>query len=53
MRRFATAAVVALVSVVSAQAATTLPFITDDYARALTEARTRNVPIFVDAWAPW
>jgi thioredoxin-like negative regulator of GroEL len=30
-----------------------LPFIEDDYARALGEARRRGVPIFVDAWAPW
>jgi thiol-disulfide isomerase/thioredoxin len=25
----------------------------DDYARALSEARARGVPIFVDAWASW
>ncbi len=30
-----------------------LPFIEDDYAKALAEARTRQVPIFVEAWAPW
>ena len=30
-----------------------LPFIQDDYAKALAEARTRQVPIFIDAWAPW
>ncbi len=30
-----------------------LPFVEDDYARALTDARTRHVPLFVDAWAPW
>lgn len=30
-----------------------LPFIEDDYPRALAEARTRKVPLFVDAWAPW
>ena len=28
-------------------------FIQDDYAHALSLARQRNVPIFVDAWAPW
>jgi tetratricopeptide (TPR) repeat protein/thiol-disulfide isomerase/thioredoxin len=28
-------------------------FIEDDYARALAEARTRGIPLFVDAWAPW
>ena len=30
-----------------------LPFIQDDYARALAEARARKVPVFIDAWAPW
>jgi hypothetical protein len=30
-----------------------LPFIEDDYDRALAEARAANKPLFVDAWAPW
>jgi hypothetical protein len=30
-----------------------LPFVADDYARALAEARARQVPIFVESWAPW
>jgi thioredoxin-like negative regulator of GroEL len=30
-----------------------LHFIEDDYAAALQEARSRDVPLFVDAWAPW
>lgn len=30
-----------------------LPFITDDYAAALAEARAKKLPIFVDIWAPW
>ena len=30
-----------------------LPFIEDDYPRALAEARSKKVPIFVEAWAPW
>jgi hypothetical protein len=30
-----------------------LPWIEDDYGRALTEARAKKLPIFVDAWAPW
>jgi tetratricopeptide (TPR) repeat protein len=30
-----------------------LPFIEDDYPRALAEARKRKVPLFVDGWAPW
>ena len=28
-------------------------FVEDDYARALAEARSRGVPIFVDTWATW
>jgi hypothetical protein len=30
-----------------------LPFIDDDYARALSEARARDLPLFIEAWAPW
>ncbi len=37
----------------SAMAADTLPFIEDDYAKAMARAKAKNVPIFVEAWAPW
>lgn len=30
-----------------------LPFIEDDYPRALEQARTRKLPLFIEAWAPW
>ena len=30
-----------------------LPFIEDDYPKALAEAKSRNLPLFVDAWATW
>jgi tetratricopeptide (TPR) repeat protein len=30
-----------------------LPFIENDYGLAVSEARARRVPLFVDAWAPW
>jgi hypothetical protein len=30
-----------------------LPFIDDDYTRALAEARSRDLPLFIEAWAPW
>ena len=30
-----------------------LPFIEDDYDRALAEARAQNLPLFTEAWAPW
>jgi tetratricopeptide (TPR) repeat protein len=30
-----------------------LPWIEDDYPKALAQARARKVPIFAEAWAPW
>jgi hypothetical protein len=30
-----------------------LPFVADDYPTALAEARARDVPLFVESWAPW
>jgi hypothetical protein len=30
-----------------------LPFIEDDYPHALSEAKARKLPLFVDGWAPW
>jgi hypothetical protein len=30
-----------------------LPFIDDDYDRALAEARARDLPLFIETWAPW
>ena len=30
-----------------------LPFIEDDYGKALALAKQKKVPIFVEAWAPW
>lgn len=30
-----------------------LPFIHDDYTRAVAEAKARRVPIFIESWAPW
>jgi P pilus assembly chaperone PapD len=37
---------------VSAQT-TRLPFVEDDYNKALAEASRRRLPVFVDVWAPW
>ncbi|WNG40738.1 thiol reductase thioredoxin [Archangium violaceum] len=37
----------------AAQAQAPLPFIEDDYARALEEAKAKGLPLFVDTWAPW
>jgi hypothetical protein len=36
-----------------ASAAEALPFIVDDYPRALGEARAAGRPLFVEVWAPW
>ncbi|MFO0737329.1 MAG: thioredoxin family protein [Labilithrix sp.] len=33
--------------------AESLPFIHDDYPRALAQAKKEHKPLFVDAWAPW
>jgi len=30
-----------------------LAFIEDDWPRALAQARQRDVPLLVEAWAPW
>lgn len=30
-----------------------LPFQSDDYSRALAEARARDLPLLIEAWAPW
>ena len=30
-----------------------LPFLSDDYAKALGDARARSLPLFIEAWAPW
>lgn len=30
-----------------------LPFINDDFPRALSIAKARQLPLFVEAWAPW
>jgi hypothetical protein len=30
-----------------------LPFLQDDYPKALALARARKLPLFIEAWAPW
>jgi len=32
---------------------TVLPFIADDYTKAVADARARKVPLFIESWAPW
>jgi hypothetical protein len=47
------AAILAPAAAAAAETTPVLPFIEDDYPRALSEARAKRLPIFVDAWAPW
>jgi hypothetical protein len=30
-----------------------LPFIEDDFGRALALAKERKLPVFIEGWAPW
>ena len=30
-----------------------LPFIENDFAKAVAQSKMKKQPIFVDAWAPW
>ncbi len=36
-----------------AHAKEVLPFIENDYNKAIARAKAKNLPLFVDAWAPW
>jgi len=49
MKRLAFLAIVA----VTALNARAVPFIEDNYTKALALAKTKKVPVFVEAWAPW
>jgi hypothetical protein len=58
VQRFIPAALALLALASSGRAAETglektLPFVVDDYARALAEARAQKLPLFIEAWAPW
>jgi hypothetical protein len=52
MKSLRIAAVVLALSA-PAMAREVLPFIEDDYPKALAQAKAKNLPIFVEAWAPW
>jgi hypothetical protein len=39
-------------SVAPAASREVLPWV-DDYPKAVAQARAKNLPIFVEAWAPW
>jgi hypothetical protein len=46
-------ALVALALTAPPAAAAPATVIEDDWPRALAEARAKDLPLFVDAWAPW
>ena len=46
-------ALCALASAPAGRPKPVLPFIADDYAKALQQARARKLPIFIESWAPW
>ena len=57
-RSYAALGGLALLALTSAAAAhapakMVLPFIENDYPKALAQAKARHAPIFVEAWAPW
>jgi len=37
----------------AAQAKEVLPWIENDYGKAIARARSADRPVFVEAWAPW
>ena len=43
----------ALVAAALPTYAANLPWIEDDYPKALAEAKQRKLPMFVEVWAPW
>ena len=47
------AAVLALLLAAPARAGHVLPFISDDHPAAAAEAKSKKLPLFVEAWAPW
>ncbi len=44
---------IALLALAALGARAELPFIENDYKKAAAEAKAKNVPLFVEAWAPW
>jgi len=53
MRIRTVVAMLLLAAPLAAAAKEVVPFIDNDYATAVARAKAKNVPIFVEAWAPW
>ena len=51
-RRFVLSALFALVAG-SASAKMSLPFIENDFDKAMAAAKEQGRPVFVEVWAPW
>jgi len=47
------AALLSLAAAPAPESTSAVPFVPDDYGKALAEARARKLPLFVEAWAPW
>jgi hypothetical protein len=43
----------ALIAAALPASAAGLPWIEDNYPKALAEAKQRKLPMFVEVWAPW
>jgi hypothetical protein len=52
MKKLALLALLAIAAL-NAAAKDVLPFVEDDFKKAVTQAKAKNLPIFVEAWAPW
>lgn len=52
MKKLCSWAMFLVVAALSMSAAN-LPFINNDYSKAVATAKQRNLPIFVEVWAPW
>jgi hypothetical protein len=46
-------ALLALLAAGSASAAMSLPFIENDFGKAMESAKAQHRPVFVEVWAPW
>jgi hypothetical protein len=53
LRNSLLAALLVLTALPALAAKEVLPWIENDYSRAVSRARTAGVPIFAETWAPW
>lgn len=51
MKRLLLASLLVVAS--AAQAKEVLPWIENDYTKAIARAKSADLPVFVEAWAPW